>query len=115
MPGGNVALTYEQLTEILLQSGEPFTIEEPRSDGKTNVYRGNNAKAFLAKADRRRHEHKVFDQQGKLVYHRDVNGRLYVGDPEQIAKYARSRKAAGNILRTLGYIVNTSMRHWGLK
>lgn len=86
-------LTYEQLTEILLQAGKPFTIQERLPSGKTNIYRGRDAQAFLEYRDGRMHEHKAFDPEGNLLYHRDVNGKLYVGSPKQWRAYAGRQQA----------------------
>lgn len=89
-----MALTYEQLADILLRSGKPFTIEQYDSRGNKHVYSGGDARAFQERRDGRRHEHKVFDPQGNLLYYRDVNGQLRVGHPNQWRAYT-SRKAAG--------------------
>jgi hypothetical protein len=89
-----VALTYTQLTELLLQSDVPFSIKETLPDGRIQTYRGLDVRTFYANDKNHLHEHKVFSSEGKLLYHRDRNGRVYMGEPGQWRKYER-KKAAG--------------------
>ncbi len=84
-----MAVSYNELTEILLRSGETFEVQEIFQDGTIHTYRGKNISAFIQRSDKRDHEHKVFDQTGNLVYHRDRNGKLHVGSSKQWQKALR--------------------------
>lgn len=106
-----MALTYEQLTEILLAVGpDKFEVHETRPDGSQQIYRGSRTSAFFAHNDGRMHEHKVFDATGALVYHRDVNGRLYEGNAEQWRKAVQRQKAGRAALTGLDILKDSWRR-----
>jgi hypothetical protein len=112
-----MSLSYEQLTEILLEAGPKFTIEKKRSDGSHEVYRGHDVTAFIQRGDGRHHEHKVFDSAGQLVYHRDVNGKLYIGNAEQWRAHVRRKKVGQAALTGVGIFrdsLRRALRHWGM-
>lgn len=110
-----MSLSYDELTEILLASGESFSIEQVRPDGKVHLYRGKDAHAFLMGRDGRRHEHKVFAQNGDLLYHRDVNGKLHVGSERQWELYRRRAHLGRSAVGGAGMISDAfrkAMRFW---
>lgn len=109
-----MALTYEQLTEILMQVGPRFTIEETRPDGTRHVYRGHDVTAFVQRGDGRLHEHRVIDPQGNLVYRRDANGRLYVGNAEQWRKSIQRQKVGYTALEIFADSARRALRWWGM-
>ena len=108
-----MALTYDELTELLLQAGPKFTIEVTHSDGRRSVYRGHDVTAFVQHGDHRLHEHTVYDQQGNMVYYRDANGRLYEGDIDQWRKYARRQQMGRTALSVFRQSVDGALRYWG--
>jgi len=108
-----VALSYEELTELLLQAGPKFTIEETLPGGKRNVYRGHDVTAFVQRGDHRLHEHTVYDPQGNMVYCRDINGRLYEGDVDQWRAYAKRQRIGQTALSVFRQSVDGALRYWG--
>lgn len=110
-----MTLSYKQLTELLTEMGPSFTIEVMRPDGKKDVYRGHDVSAFVAHNDKRMHEHRVFDSQGQLVYHRDINGMVHIGTAEQHYKALRAKKvgrAAVTGVQIFGDSVRRALRYW---
>lgn len=91
-----MTLSYLDFERALSSSGSMFELVETHEDGSTHHYRGRDLSAFLARKDRRHHEHKVYDSEGQLCYHRDRNGKLYVGGSEQFQRALR-RQQAGRI------------------
>lgn len=71
-----MGITYDQLTEILLTSGDYFEVIAPKSFGRQDVYRGKDATAFLTRAAGHRHAHTVLDENGAVIYRRDYNGKV---------------------------------------
>jgi hypothetical protein len=92
-------MSYEELTQLLLTSGPHFVIEEVDPRGKVHRFTGRDVTAFVQRQDHRRHEHKVFGPDGTLIYHRDMNGRIYEGSDWQKYKNSRER-AAGRVALT---------------
>lgn len=93
------------LRDILTKGPDGYELHEVGRGGRINVYRGRSISAFLARADERRHEHKVYDPSGRLVYHRDHNGKVLVGtmkqmkDSDRKEMLGRTAVSAGDILR----------------
>jgi hypothetical protein len=115
-------LTYEQLREIIYNAGfQHFRLEEVRRDGKTVIYRGGDIQAFWNRKDQGFHEHRVIDDQERLIYHRDINGKLHVGDVDQWKKYLRKRMlgeaamggAVGGAMIFSGSL-RRALRWWGM-
>lgn len=90
-------LRDDVLAEILKANSGTFEIREWK-DGKLNVYKGHDLTAFVAFDDNRNHSHEVFDGGGKLLYHRDQNGRVVVDDEKNLRKYALGQEASRRLL-----------------
>lgn len=110
-------LTYKQLTEILLVGAPNFSLEETDQQGNRHVYRGHDVTAFVQHQDKRQHEHKVFDQSGQLIYHRDVNGSLQVSAvAEQWHRDIQRKKVGAAAVKGGGLLADsfrTALRWWG--
>lgn len=105
-----MSLSYEELTEILLAGAPHFTIEEPRPAGGTAVFRGDDITAYVQRGDHRLHEHKVIDPNGQLVYYRDFNGVLHVGNAAQWRANFRRQKAGEVALSGVGILRDSFRR-----
>lgn len=81
-----MGLSYTQFERALSSSGSMFEVVEVHRDGKTHYYRGRDVAAFFARQDHRQHEHKVYDPEGRLCYHRDHNGKVHIGESAQFRR-----------------------------
>src|ERR1043166_8669053 len=89
-----LSLTYEQLADLILRNTADYVVVENK-DGAQHYYRGSEIESFYARADDRRHDHRVF-RNNELVYHRDVNGHVIVGTAEQKLNSVR-RQSLGSL------------------
>lgn len=105
-----MALSHEQLDDIILRSPDHFVLEKDGEDGTRHVYRGRDLVAFKQRADAKQHEHKVYDKSGNLIYHRLSSGQIVLGaHAGELEKWERKRKAGQAALTGLG-IFRESLR-----
>ena len=108
-----MTVSQSDLDDLLLHSGNNFTIVVQESNGSTSTYTGRDVTAFVQHQDMRNHSHRVTDFNGELVYSRDTQGIVQIGNAEQLLISMRREKmmrGAGKAATTGAHILADSTR-----